>query len=162
MRGRNTDDEPGENCELPPVFEWQQKAWRPDCDRYCDGRCGEPTGRSDNASCPFDDKELPLREVTSETSDDQPGGSLEVGPCDAPKSQPRIKALEQAIVGRTGGRIRALAIQLTEGALFVRGTAPCYYVKQLALQGVLDVLRGDQETKVGYHVQILACPPNRK
>ena len=104
--------------------------------------------------------------MTLETPDDQPGGSLEVGPSDAPKSQPRIKALEQAIklriVGRTGGRMRALAIQLTEGDLFVRGTAPSYYVKQLALQGVLDVLHGDQETNVGFHFQILVCPPNQR
>ena len=101
--------------ELPPVLtEWQQKAYCPDCDHYCDGQCCDPIDSSGNAACPFDGKALPLREVTVETPDDQPGGRSTSGPGEAQESQPRFKALEQAIklriVDRTGGRIRALVV----------------------------------------------------
>jgi hypothetical protein len=150
--------------ELPPVFaDWQQKAWWPDCDHYSDGQCSNPTRRGGSPACPFDGEVLPLREVTVETPDNQPRSPLDVGPREAQEIQPRFKALEQAIklriVDRTGGRIRALAIELTDRGLVVRGNAPCYYVKQLALQGVLDVLNSDNQIKIECNIQIVVGPP---
>ena len=150
--------------ELPQVVnEWQQKAWCPDCDHYFSGECGNPIRRESNAACPFDGKVLRLREVSDEAANDQQRKPLDGGLCEVPASHARCKALEQAvrdrIVDRTGGRTKALAIELTDGELVVRGTAPCYYVKQLALQGVLDVLRSNQETKVGFNFQVVVRPP---
>jgi len=150
--------------ELPPVVnEWQQKAWCPDCDHYVSGECGNPISRESNAACPFDGKVLPLREVADEAPNDHLRKPLDGGLCELPESHARSKALVQAVKGwivdRTGGRTQALAIKLTDGELVVRGTAPCYYVKQLALQGVLDIFRSNQETKVGFNFQVVVRPP---
>jgi hypothetical protein len=40
----------------------------------------------------------------------------------------------------------------------IRGIAPCYYVKQLALQGILDVLGSAQEIEVELNLQVAVCP----
>jgi len=151
--------------ELPRVVtDWQQKAWCPDCDYYDCGLCGNPLRRYSNAACPFDGKALPLREAAVEPPNAQPRKPLEGGLCEVPESQPRSRALEQAIkdriVNRTGGRMQALAIELTECELIVRGSAPCYYVKQLALHGVLDVLHSDHQTKIECNFQIVVRPPS--
>jgi len=134
--------------ELPQVVnEWQQKTWRPDCDYYDCGTCGNPMHWESDAPCPFDGKVMPLLEVADEA------------PNDPPKSPARSDALEQAvkdrIVDRTGRRMQALAVELTDGELVVRGAAPCYYVKQLAIQGVLDALHGDRDVKVKFNCQIV-------
>ncbi len=149
--------------ELPPVVtDWQHKAWCPDCDYYSHGQCGNPARRGGNAACPFDGQVLPLREVAMEPPDDQLSKPLDVGFSEVRESQPWFEALEQAvkhsIVHRTGGRIRALAIELTARELIVRGSATCYYVKQLALQGVLDVLDSDDRTKIGINLQVAVRP----
>lgn len=147
--------------ELPPVVtDGQQTAWCPDCDYYDGGMCNS-VSRVGNAACPFDGKLLPLREVPVEPPIDQPRKPLERGLCKVPESLPRSKALEQAIkdriVIRTNGRIIAVAVELIDRELVVRGTASCYYVKQLALQGVLDVLHGRQEVKVRLNFQVAVC-----
>jgi hypothetical protein len=57
---------------------------------------------------------------------------------------PRLAALEQAIklqiLERTGGRIRSLEVKVADNRVAVHGCVVCYYLKQLALQGVHDVL----------------------
>jgi hypothetical protein len=59
--------------DLPPVVtDWQQKAWCPDCEYYRCGLCGNLLRRDSIASCPFDGKVLPLREVAVEASNEQP------------------------------------------------------------------------------------------
>lgn len=145
--------------ELPPVVaDGQQKAWRPDCDHYDCGGCDNPRRRDSDAACPFDGDVLPLREVTVETPDDQPRKPLDGGSCKVPESRARSKLLEQAIkdriVNRTGRRMQALAIELTDRELIVRGSAPCYYVKQLALQAALDVLRCECEIVVDLKLDV--------
>ena len=145
------------------VTEWQQTAWRPDCDYYHCGVCGSPVRRDGSAACPFDGKALPLRESTAEAPDDSPAKPLDGGLGEVPDSPPRSEALEQAIkdriVNRTGGRVQTLTIERTDRGLVVRGSAPCYYVKQLALQGVLDVLDSDDEAKIGCNFQIVVRSP---
>jgi len=150
--------------ELPPVVtDWQQKAWCPDCDYYNCGTCGNSLRRDSNAACPFDGKIWPLRELAVEGPNDQPIEPLDRGLCEAPKIPARFRALEQAIkdriVNRTGGRMQMLAIELTDRELIVRGRAPCYYVKQLALQEVLDVLNSGHHTKIGCSLQVVVRPP---
>ena len=66
--------------ELPLVVsEWQQQAYCPDCDHYCDGQCERGAGE---AGCPFEGGELPLREVTA-TPDEELSAVREVEPCSA-------------------------------------------------------------------------------
>jgi hypothetical protein len=138
--------------ELPPVIaDGQQAAWCPDCDYYDGGMCSKPVRRDGSVACPFDGKVLPLREVAVEAANE------------VAESPPRPTTLEQAIkdriVTRTGRRMQALTVERTNRQLVVRGTAPCYYVKQLALQGVLDVLHSDQGARVGFSFQVVVYRP---
>ena len=103
--------------ELPPVLtEWQQKAYCPDCDYYCDGQCCKPIDSSGNAACPFDGKALPLREVTVETPKDPAKRPLDVGPWRSPGEpasvpgtgaghQTQDRRPNRAAHSGTGGRI---------------------------------------------------------
>jgi hypothetical protein len=56
------------------------------------------------------------------------------------------------IAERTWGRVRRLQVEVNEKGVVVRGCAPTYYVKQLALHAVREVLeaaRMDVEIEVG-------------
>ncbi len=46
--------------------------------------------------------------------------------------------IERAITRRTWGRLHRLAIEVMPDRLIVRGYAPSYYVKQLAIQACLE------------------------
>lgn len=50
------------------------------------------------------------------------------------------QAIERQIRLRTGRRIHPLDVAVTADRVIVQGRAPSYYLKQLALQAVLDVL----------------------
>jgi hypothetical protein len=56
-----------------------------------------------------------------------------------PTSQLRLD-LESRVLSRTGRRVRDLAVELAAESVVLRGTATTYHVKQLAQQGVRDVL----------------------
>jgi hypothetical protein len=43
---------------------------------------------------------------------------------------------------RTGGRLREAAVVVAEGVVTVRGVAPSFYLKQLALEATRAALRG--------------------
>jgi hypothetical protein len=149
--------------ELPAVStDWQQTTWCPDCEYYDHGTCGSPTRTDSNAACPLDGKPLPLREVAAESNDEQSHKPLSTAQSKQEDNQPRSTALEQTIkrqiMSRTGGRIQLLEVHQTGREVVIRGSAPCYYVKQLALQGVLDVIRSAGETDVEVNVQVVVCP----
>jgi hypothetical protein len=48
--------------------------------------------------------------------------------------------LESQVRSRTGRRVRNLAIELRPERVVLRGSASSYHVKQLAQQGVRDIL----------------------
>jgi hypothetical protein len=56
----------------------------------------------------------------------------------------RVEALEQAvrcrIVQRTWGRLRQLQVEVDTDRVVVRGSSPTYYLKQLALAAVQEVI----------------------
>ncbi len=57
------------------------------------------------------------------------------------QASPQLLAeLERHVNTRTSRRVRNLAIELVPEAVILRGRASTYYVKQLAQQGVRDVL----------------------
>jgi hypothetical protein len=64
------------------------------------------------------------------------------------------KRIMQQIVRRTNARIKSLEVEITEDLVTIRGCAPCYYVKQLALQGVFDVLGPSHTTQVELNVHV--------
>lgn len=51
-----------------------------------------------------------------------------------------LKELEMHVRARTGRRVRNLDIELFPECVILRGRAHSYYVKQLAQQGVREVL----------------------
>jgi osmotically-inducible protein OsmY len=50
--------------------------------------------------------------------------------------------IARAVRDRTGGRVRNADVTVTDGAVVVRGAAPSYYLKQMALEAARSVLRG--------------------
>lgn len=57
------------------------------------------------------------------------------------QASPQLLAeLERRVNTRTSRRVRNLAIEVVPEAVILRGRASTYYVKQLAQQGVRDVL----------------------
>jgi hypothetical protein len=134
--------------ELPCVStEWQQATWCPDCDYYDLGACGNPIRGDSSVACPFDGKALPLREISAEPKKgpQQPKDAASLG---------LEKAIMHQIVQRTGARIQMLEIEMVDNVVIVRGHAPCYHVKQLALQGVFDVLGPFRTSRVELNVDV--------
>jgi hypothetical protein len=151
--------------ELPPVLsEWQQTTWRPECEHYDRGVCGNPACAEGKGTCPFDGKSLPLREATENSSDDLSRGLQGITDHCGPEVRPPPDALREAILrrvgDRTGGRVRALDVAGRNGAVVIRGRVPCHHVKQLVLQGVLDVVRAanDADLKIDFQVEVCAAP----
>src|SRR5262245_37713201 len=77
--------------------------------------------------------------------------------------QPKPSKLDQDIKERiaqvTGGRIHDLEVELTDDRLVIRGICASYYVKQLALQAVLDVVGDPAAINLEFNVEVEAHPP---
>jgi hypothetical protein len=149
--------------EVPPVVtEWQDNTWCPDCEFYGLGTCGNPTRAGNGAPCPFDGEELPLREVAVDPSND-PSHKPLAATSGTEQSLPLPAALEQAvkhqIVQRTAGRIQMLEVEVIDNRVVVRGRASCYYLKQLALRGVFDVLGFGAAIGVELKVEVMGSSP---
>ena len=75
----------------------------------------------------------------------------------------RSAALEQAIrrriVQRTGKQVQSLKVEVIGNRVIISGCAPCYYVKQLAIQSVLDVIAAAGRTEIELNVQVMCGPP---
>ena len=56
-----------------------------------------------------------------------------------PGQQQVERTVEERIIGRTGRRLRWLQVENVGPCVVVRAVSPTYYVKQLALQAVLDI-----------------------
>ncbi|MFO0848256.1 MAG: hypothetical protein U0871_06835 [Gemmataceae bacterium] len=50
--------------------------------------------------------------------------------------------IARAVRERTAGRLREASVAVTDDAVIVRGVAPSYYLKQLALEAARASLRG--------------------
>lgn len=50
--------------------------------------------------------------------------------------------IARAVRDRTAGRLREASVAVTNDAVVVRGIAPSYYLKQLALEAARTALRG--------------------
>jgi hypothetical protein len=149
--------------ELPSVAtDWQQTTWCPECKFYDRGTCSDPTRTGDNTLCPFDGKALPLRELTVDPSNNEPQELLEDAAGTKLERHSRCAALEQAIqrriVQRTGERIQGLEVEVTEERVIVYGSVACYYLKQLAIQGVFDVLGSGAALGIELHVEVIEVP----
>jgi hypothetical protein len=74
----------------------------------------------------------------------------------------REEAIKRRIVQRTGRRIQKLTVEMIGNRVRICGCASCYHVKQLALQGALDVLGSDDAARIELNVEVEARPPKSK
>jgi hypothetical protein len=68
------------------------------------------------------------------------------------------RAIERQIMQRTWGRIRALQVMVSNNLVVVRGRAPSYYVEQLALQAVLDLVESADAMRIELNIQVAGVP----
>jgi hypothetical protein len=68
------------------------------------------------------------------------------------------RAIKQRIVQRTGGKVRLLQVEVSANRIVVGGCAPSYHVRQLALQGVLDVRGTSPELRIDLNVAVVRPP----
>jgi hypothetical protein len=66
-------------------------------------------------------------------------------------------ALERHIARRTWGRLRRVVIEVTEGRVTVRGCAPSYYVKQLAIQACLEATEAAPPPRLDVDIVVTAA-----
>jgi hypothetical protein len=64
------------------------------------------------------------------------------------------QAIERHIVERTWGRVRRLGIDVQDDRVYVHGNTPSYYVKQLAIQAVRDVLGEDEPIAIRVDIEV--------
>jgi hypothetical protein len=50
------------------------------------------------------------------------------------------EAIRDEIARRTGARVQLHEVEVTDGLIVIRGRAPSYYLKQLAIQAALEVV----------------------
>jgi hypothetical protein len=77
-----------------------------------------------------------------------------------PRSAELEETLKHEIVQRTGGRIHALEVEVSGDRVVLRGCVASYYLKQLALQGVLDRIGAAGATRIELNIQVVGNPPN--
>jgi len=68
------------------------------------------------------------------------------------------RAIERQVRQRTWGRIQALQVKVSNNLVVVRGRAPSYYVEQLALQGVLDLVESPGAMRIELNIQVSSPP----
>ena len=67
----------------------------------------------------------------------------------------QAQSMERQIMQRTWGRVRQLRVEAKDDRMIVHGFTASYYVKQLAIQAILDVVDPDlpvfMDIQVGGH-----------
>ena len=71
-----------------------------------------------------------------------------------PHRAERGAAITRQIAHKTGGRIRALEVELSEDLIVIRGTVARYYLKQLVLQAVVDLIGSASASRIELNVQV--------
>ena len=59
------------------------------------------------------------------------------------ESHPLVEKVARRVQELTCGRIRDLAVEEVQGKVVVRGSVPTHHVRQLALQGALELLAAE-------------------
>ena len=81
----------------------------------------------------------------------------------AQENRPQPPELEQnikdRIAQRTRVRIQTLEVEVIGNRVVIRGCVPSYYIKQLVLQGALDVVGSAGATRIELNIQVTCGPP---
>jgi hypothetical protein len=145
--------------EVPPLLnESQQTVWCPDCEECNCGTCSHLTCTDGDVLRPFDGSSLLQRKVAMDSNNEQslrPSDSAAI-----PQRNGRLQSAEceemikHRIAQRTGGRVQWLEVEVTATQVVIRGCAPSYYVKQLALRGALEALGSAAESRIELNVEV--------
>lgn len=68
-------------------------------------------------------------------------------------------AIKRQVELRTAARIQTLEVEVVGNHVVIRGRATSYHLKQLAIQGVVDVLGSVSTFLIDIDVQVTAHPP---
>ena len=68
--------------------------------------------------------------------------------------------IEHRILQRTWGRVHRLKVDVDGERVVVSGCASCYYVKQLALEGILDVVNPNSPPQIELDIEVTANSPS--
>jgi hypothetical protein len=68
------------------------------------------------------------------------------------------RAIERQITQRTWGRLQGLEVRVSHDQVIVRCRAPSYYMEQLALQGVLDLVGSAGAMRIQLNVEVSGPP----
>jgi len=68
------------------------------------------------------------------------------------------QAIERSIEQRTCRRVHDLHVQVSDNRVLVDGATESYYIKQLAIQGVFEILRSADGTEVTVNIQVISSP----
>ena len=79
-------------------------------------------------------------------------------PRTAEAEQALERAIERQIRQRTWGRLQGLEVRVSQDLVIVRGRAPSYYVEQLALQGILDLVEPSGAMRIQLNIQVGGPP----
>jgi hypothetical protein len=71
------------------------------------------------------------------------------------------QTITRRITQRTSGRVQLLEVEVKGDTVIVRGRSPSYYIKQLALQGVLDVLAAHASMHFVHNIEVADSPAHR-
>jgi hypothetical protein len=69
--------------------------------------------------------------------------------------------IERQILLGTWGRIHNLSVEVTDGEVVVRGSTQSFYIKQLVLQAVIDILGSTPPVAVKFNIQVGAGGPHK-
>jgi hypothetical protein len=67
--------------------------------------------------------------------------------------------IKDRIAQRTRVQVHALEVEVIGSRVVINGYVSCYYLKQLVLQGVLDVVGSMAACGLEFNVQVVASPP---
>jgi hypothetical protein len=66
------------------------------------------------------------------------------------------QAIERSIERRTCRRVHDLHVEVSDNRVMVDGATESYYIKQLAIQGVFEILRSADGTEVMVNIQVIS------
>ena len=64
------------------------------------------------------------------------------------------ESIKRRIVQRTGGRMESLRVETVGSRVVIHGSAPSYYVVQLALRGARDVVGSAASNQIEFNVEV--------
>jgi len=149
-------------AEVPPLLvESQQTIGCPDCENYNRGTCSHLKITNGKTGCFFDGRSLIQGKVAMESNNQSSRRLNSVVP-NAPMhglwSAACEESIKRRIVQRTGGRIRLLQVETIGSRVVIRGSAPSYYLKQLALRGACDVVGSASANQIDFNVEVSGSP----